>query len=429
MKITFCGSTEEVTGSMTLVELTEGKLLVDCGLYQGVPETERKNKEDFPFDPAEIKAVILTHAHLDHCGLLPKLVNKGFKGAIFCTPATAKLAGIILEDSAGIEDQTLYDEADVRRTIDRFKTIPWHQSTALLGGTFTFLPAGHILGASSVRIKSEGKSVVFSGDVGRFNDPLIHPPERCPSTDIVIMESTYGGRNRSGDPEKELYSFLMKISRESRVGIIASFAVARGQLLITLIHEFFKRHPEEKIRVVIDSPMMREANRAYYEFSNLTKMELQIQEAIEKIEVIEHQRQWESLSKKTGPLVIISSSGMMTGGRISRHLMNWQDDERAVLFLPGYQGEGTPGRAFLNGDRVLESDHKRIVWKGEVIGSEAFSSHADQSELLTWIDELPNATPVYLIHGEESSKKALAEKLKKKGLKPQVPSRLETIGL
>jgi metallo-beta-lactamase family protein len=243
------------------------------------------------------------------------------------------------------------------------------------------------------------------------------------------MESTYGGRKRSGDPEKELYSFLMKVSRESRVGIIASFAVARGQLLITLIHEFFKRHPEEKIRVVIDSPMMREANRAYYEFSNLTKMELQIQEAMENIEVIEHQRQWESLSKKTGPLVIISSSGMMTGGRISRHLMNWQDDERAVLFLPGYQGEGTPGRAFLNGDRVLESDHKRIVWKGEVIGSEAFSSHADQSELLIWLDELPGATPVYLIHGEESSKKALAEKLKEKGLKPHVPAKLETIGL
>lgn len=424
MIITFLGATTEVTGSMTLVDLPEGKILVDCGMQQGLDETEKLNLLPFPFDPHEIKAVLLTHAHLDHCGMLPKLVREGFTGTIYSHKATLELTKLILEDSASINDK-YYDLPDVRKTLNQCKAVDWTETQTIVGASVKFFPAGHILGASSVKIASERKSVMFSGDLGRKNDLLIKSPETSPSVDLVIMESTYGGKNRQGNSEKELHSFLMDLSRNKKTGIIASFAVARGQLLLTMINEFFIRHPEDKFPVYVDSPMMEEACEVYKHFAHLTLMPKSLQEAMKSYEHIHHARQWESLKKKSGPLLIISSSGMMTGGRIARHLENWQDDKKAVLFLPGYQGEGTPGRSFMNGERVLKATHyDTINWSGEVLGSEAFSSHADQSELINW---LGNNKRVCLIHGEKESKEKLQSKLQEMGVDCRIPSRGETI--
>lgn len=413
MKIEFIGATDEVTGSMTLVELPEGKILIDCGLHQGLSETIEKNKQPLPFPAEVIKAVFLTHAHLDHSGYLPKLVKSGFRGNIFCTVGTQKLAQIILKDSANIHDEIsdqLYNSEDVNITISLFKPVEMGAWMTFLGATICFHPAGHILGAASVEIRSD-KRLIFSGDLGRQNDPYMAPPENCSSQiDMVVMESTYGGKVRQGDMEKELYSFLVKISRQKKVGIIASFAVARGQLLINLIQEFFKRHPEEKIRVVMDGPMMNQANHVYQKympdkFSNLSE-----------IEVIDNIGEWESLKKKSGPLIIISSSGMLSGGRIWRHLKNWQADPTAVLFLPGYQGVGTAGRVLAEGLRdIVAPDKERVQWSGEVITSEAFSSHADQSELLQWLQNVKKDTPIYLIHGEQVAKQAFKIKLNEIG--------------
>lgn len=424
MKIQFVGATEDVTGSMTLLTTSQGKMLIDCGLYQGVTEVVKKNLVPLPFDPREIKAIVLTHAHLDHSGFIPRLIKKGFRGDIFCTKETMKLARIIMADSAKImeksEDHLLhnfYATEDVSVATSLFKLKKFNEHFEVLGMDIHLLPAGHILGASSVFIQAE-KNYVFSGDLGRSNDPLIKAPAHCPPTDVLVIESTYGGRVREGDYEQELISFLRKIKKESKVGIIASFAVARAQSLITLIHKYYKENPDEKIRLVIDGPMMTEANKVYREFAEQTKWPEDLKEALEHIEVIDEAREWESLSKKTGPLLIITSSGMVTGGRIWRYLENWQDDENACLFLPGYQAKGTAGKALSEGDRIIYSEEGvKVKWTGEVISSQAFSSHADQTELLEWIKDVDPMTEIYLNHGETTSKNMLKKKLMELGYK------------
>jgi metallo-beta-lactamase family protein len=430
MEITFWGATEDVTGSMTFVRMQEGLIAIDSGFTQGSAEALKLNDLQLPYHPGDIKAVILTHAHLDHSGYLPLLVKKGFKGPVYCTKATAHLARIILKDSASLEDQSYYEDEDVTKTLQLIRPLDWHQTQVLCGGSFSLFPAGHILGASSVMLHGNNKTLVFSGDLGRKDDPILPAAESCPIVDAVVMESTYGGKIREGGLEKDLHTFLMKISRESRVGIVASFAVARGQMLITLINDFFSRHPEEKIRVVFDSPMMAKANEVYKSFAELTKIPDSIRVALSSLESIEHEGQWESLRKKKGPLLIISSSGMLTGGRIGRHLLNWSQDSGAVLFLPGYQAHGTPGRSLLEGKRVLKGpgDYS-FEWKGEVIGSDAFSSHADQNELLEWTKDLLPGTEIYLIHGEEKSKEELKKKLSLKGMNVKIPFRCESVKL
>lgn len=211
----------------------------------------------------------------------------------------------------------------------------------VIGLKIHFIPAGHILGAASVVIEGD-KTVVFSGDLGRFNDPVIQAPSFCPLADMLVLESTYGGKIRKGSIEEDLEKFLTAVKRESKVGIIASFAVARGQMLLVLISKYFSEHPELKVRVVIDSPMMVEANKIYKEFSDKTRCPLLINDVLSEVEVIDQEREWLSLQKKEGPLIVLSSSGMVSGGRIWRYLENWQEDSNALLFLPGYQGKGTP---------------------------------------------------------------------------------------
>lgn len=423
MDIRFIGATEDVTGSMTLLTNATGMLLVDSGLYQGVNEVVVRNKNKLPFDPAEVSAIILTHAHLDHSGFIPRLVKLGFRGKIFCTQATMKLARIIMSDSAKLmsnEEHALhnfYEPEHVAISTSLFKTKKVGEVFEVLGMRVELLNAGHILGATSVIIKGE-KSIVFSGDLGRSNDPLIVGPGPCPAADIVVMESTYGDRVRKGNLEDDLFRFLRDIKAQSRVGIIASFAVARAQLLVTLIHKFYSMHPEEKVRTVIDSPMMVEANNVYKEFSKDLKMPEEVIFALSNIEVIDQAREWDSIQKKDGPLIVITSSGMVSGGRIWRYLENWQQDERACLFLPGYQGAGTAGRLLSEGHKIITDEKgKKINWHGEVLTSHEFSSHADQSELIAWLKNISLESQIYLNHGEKESKEALKNKLTKLGYK------------
>jgi metallo-beta-lactamase family protein len=418
MEIQFIGAVLDVTGSMTLLENNNGKILIDCGLYQGTKEIEKRNSLPLPFNPKEIDAIVLTHAHLDHSGYIPKLVKLGFRGDVFCTPATAKLSQIIMEDSANLmEEQAkitgnpFYAAEDVIVAMSLFKTKKFNEKFEVNGMNISLIPAGHILGAASVLIEAE-KRIVFSGDLGRRDDPLIAQPLPCPDADIIVIESTYGGRSRTGIIEEDLKNFLQKIKKESRVGIIASFAVARAQLLITLISEHFNKFPEDKIRFVIDGPMMIKANQVFNKYSNDTKQPLLLRNSLAEVETIEHIRQWNSLKKKEGPLLVVTSSGMITGGRIWRYLENWQNNLKASLFLPGFQGLGTAGRKLSEGERKIHDlTGKEIIWSGEVITSSAFSSHADQSELIEWLKNVNKAAEIYINHGEESSKISFKEKL------------------
>jgi metallo-beta-lactamase family protein len=420
MNIKFIGAIQDVTGSKTLLDLPMGQILIDCGLYQGTSDVEKKNMDELPFEPKKIKAIILTHAHLDHSGFIPRLVKLGFRGSIFCTHPTMKLALIIMSDSANLMELEanhsknrvpFYEMKDVMVATSLFKTKKLNESFEVCGVKVTLLSAGHILGAASVKIEGE-KTVIFSGDLGRHDDPLIYSPEACPKSDVVVIESTYGDRIRSSYIQEDLHAFLNKIKNDSCVGIIASFAVARAQLLITLITDYYNKHPEYKIPFMIDGPMMTEANTIYREYAHETKCPDELQHALRDVQVIEHLRQWNSVKKKMGPLLIISSSGMLTGGRIWRHLENSQDDETACLFLPGFQGIGTAGRQLAEGIRhIISPEGKHIRWQGEVITSSAFSSHADQNELIDWLKNIDKKTEIYINHGEDLSKKAFKKKL------------------
>ena len=420
MKLSFIGATDEVTGSMTMLQTPAGKILIDCGMHQGSFESVQKNLRQLPFDPKDIKAIFLTHAHLDHSGSIPHLVKLGFRGSIFCTKATMKLALLIMADSAHIIEENenhplknYYGIEDVVRTTSFFTVKEMGSTFSFLDLKVTLLSAGHILGAVSYLFEDEDKKrVVFSGDLGRHDDPLNSSPPPCPKTDVVVLESTYGGKLRQGDLEKDLTDFLKLVKKESKVGIIASFAVSRAQLLITLIHKYNHENPEDKVRFVIDGPMMSGANRIYQQFTELTEMADELKHALGDVEVIDHVREWNSIQKQKGPLVIISSSGMITGGRIWRHLENWQNDSNAVLFLPGYQAANTAGRKLSEGIREVRNEEgKTIHWSGQVISSQAFSSHADQDELIEWISELDKKTHIYLNHGDPEAKIAFKAKL------------------
>lgn len=416
MNLHFWGSTDDVTASMTFIEHKNKILMIDSGMAQGTSETNRINFLNTPIDPKNIDAILITHAHLDHSGYLPRIVKNGFRGEIYCTAPTARLMEIILRDSASINEE-FYDAKDVSVAMSFVRVIAWDEEFQVGPFNIHFLPAGHILGASSIFIKTDEKTVLFSGDLGRSDDPILPPYSPAPKADIVIMESTYGSKNRVGDLKKDLHSFLATISSDVRVGIIASFAVARAQTLLTLIHQFFEDYPQYKVRVVADSPMMKEANQVYKRFANLTKHPQDLFEAMSEIDMIDYQGEWESLKKKNGPLIILSSSGMLTGGRIARHLENWQDDKKAILLLPGYQGKGTPGREFLEGNRVIKVDDKNTIhWSGEVWHSDAFSSHADQHELINWIRPNNSNSSIYLLHGETESKEKLKDKLSEIGI-------------
>ncbi|HLW58023.1 MAG TPA: MBL fold metallo-hydrolase [Bacteriovoracaceae bacterium] len=427
MELTFWGATDDVTGSMTFLHTGSGYILIDCGLAQGDNDSEKINKLIPPIESSTIEAIIITHAHLDHTGFIPRMVKKGFRGRIYCTPPTSKLMQIILMDSAKLnKEDNFYDSKDVNISIPLVQTYEWNEVFEIAGAKLHFIPAGHILGASCLVVEKDDKKIVFSGDLGRFDDPILHPHPYCPEADVVVMESTYGNRVRESSLHEDLEKFLKKVATEKRIGIIASFAVARGQTLLTLIHQFHQEYPEYKVRVVMDSPMMKAANNVYKRYRDLTLYSEDVYDALSDIDAIEFQKEWESLRKKEGPLIIVSSSGMLTGGRIGRYLLNWHNDTKAILLLAGYQGADTPGRSLLAGSRTLVGpDDEVFEWNGEIWHSDAFSSHADQGELLEWV--MPSqAKKVFLLHGESSAKEILKGKIKEAGIKEVIiPARGE----
>ncbi len=455
----FLGGAGVVTGSKYLIDLGDFEFLVDCGLFQGGRKLRELNWDKFPMPLKDLEAVVLTHAHLDHIGYLPRLVQQGFKGPIYCTEATAELAKILLLDSGKLQEeeaeyarkkgysrhedpQPLYTKADAEAVFPQFVPQPFENPFSIHPAvTVTFFHAGHILGASIVKFLIQGehqtKRLVFSGDLGRYKDPLLFPPTRIPKADILWIESTYGDRKSSVlKPEEEMARAIRDTFDRGGLVIIPAFAVGRTQLLLYHLYQLMEKGKIPKVPIFTDSPMAIDATKLYLDFSNDHRLGAMLQEdehAFKHPHLHYFQKKEESMSLNTyeGNAIIISASGMATGGRILHHLFHHLPNEKNGVIIVGYQAQETRGRRLLDGDPIIRIYGEEVQVRAKVYPIEGLSAHADQEELMDWAEgftEKPKYT--FVVHGEEKSGEALAYKLRQElGWNTLLPTYLESFVL
>ncbi len=427
MRVSFFGAAGTVTGSRFLIEAGSDRVLVDCGLFQGLKILRERNWAPFPVEPASIDAVVLTHAHLDHSGYLPVLAREGFRGPIHCTPPTAELTPILLADSGRLQEEDaryanrkgfsrhrpalpLYTEEDAGRVSEWL--IPRELEADFTIGTLTltFRSSGHILGAAGVHVRGDGVTITFSGDIGRPADPLIPAPAPPPPSDFLVMESTYGDRAHSPhDPSHELAKALKRTISRGGVMLVPAFAVGRAQLLLYLIQQLFEAGTVPEVPVFLNSPMAIDVTKLYYSHATYHRLSTEAcAGAFRSVNVIRSVEESKALNQRRGPMVIVAGAGMLTGGRILHHLKAFGDDPRNTILLAGYQAPGTRGADLIAGARSLKIHGFQVAIRAEVVRLEGLSAHAGQDELLAWLgasSEKPRG--VYLVHGEPVAADAL----------------------
>lgn len=455
----FLGGAGVVTGSKYLIDLGDFEFLVDCGLFQGGRKLREQNWDDFPMPLQDLEAVVLTHAHLDHIGYLPRLVQQGFKGPIYCTEATASLAKILLLDSGMLQEeeaeyarkkgysrhenpQPLYTKADAEAVFQQFVPQPFeHPFSIHPSVTVTFFHAGHILGASIVKFLIQGehqtKRLVFSGDLGRYKDPLLFPPTRIPKADILWIESTYGDRKSLVvKPEEEMARAIRDTFDRGGLVIIPAFAVGRTQLLLYHLYQLMEKGKIPKVPIFTDSPMAIDSTQLYLDYRNDHRLGAMLEEdehAFKHPHLHYYQKKEESMSLNTykGMAIIISASGMATGGRILHHLFHHLPHEKNGVIIVGYQAQETRGRRLLDGDPSIRIYGEEVPVRAKIYPIEGLSAHADQEELMDWAEgftEKPKYT--FVVHGEPKSAEALAYKLKEElGWNTLLPNYLESFVL
>lgn len=437
MKLKFLGGAGNVTGSKTLLEIGNEKYLIDYGLYQGSAEKRERNWINFK-EAKNIDAVFLTHAHIDHSGLLPRLWNDGFRGQVYCTIETQKLCEILLADSAKIHEEDakyannkkysrhvpalpLYTQEDVDGILNLFKPVDFNQKLKVSDNvSIEFFWAGHILGASSLRIEtkknqSENETITFSGDIGHKRNVLLNPPALLQDTDYLILESTYGAKLHPRIPAKELLGIYLKtILKRGGVAVMPSFSVGRTQDVLYLIKELMKENLIPKVPVYLDSPLSKKANhvfnncfrKGYVKDEILENKNIYPESLIEIESVIESKE----LTQMQGPLIIISASGMIDGGRVVHHVKKHISDKKSGIILVGFQPEGTKGRLLLDGIKILRLHKEEHPVLANIFNVNSLSAHADYLDTLEWLRE-SNIHPklVILNHGEEQGSKHLKQ--------------------
>ena len=465
MRISFHGAAREVTGSCHLVETNDARLLLDCGLIQGGKERHERNREPLPFDAKDLTRVILSHAHIDHSGRLALLLKAGYTGSILTTKPTARLLSILLPDSGRIQEEDarwkikrlqkqgkdarwvtpLYTEDDARAVLERLETVEFDESFDLGGaGTVTFVPAGHILGAAIVDLRlgqgPDQRRLVFSGDLGVHNARLLGPPKTVPSPDYLIMESTYGDRNRGdeGDRTERLFEIVDKTIRRRGKVIIPSFAVGRTQEVLARLNDLVEGGRLKGLRVFVDSPMAVAATRAFSSHPGAYSEAMQdlidtgdAPLAFDGLSLITSVEDSIALNHSTDPAVIISASGMCTAGRIKHHLkFNISDARNTVLFV-GYQAHGSLGRVIQSGTSPVRIFGRWYPANATIDTIEGFSAHADRDELVEWFESSGTPpTQTFVVHGEEDAALSLARTLEQRfDANVTVPQRGETVDL
>lgn len=443
MKITFLGASHTVTGSCYLVETNSARFLVDCGMFQG-QDVEHLNQKDFSFDAKNIDFVLLTHAHIDHSGLLPKLAKYGFRGRVYMTSPTAKLAELLLMDSAKIQDnnllrgltkKSLYSTQDSQQIISQFISVRFEEQIELQSLQIQFIRVGHILGAASIVIKAEGKTIIFSGDIGRVNQSIIKSANysKLPSKiDAIVTESLYGGVTH---PQKALSigSFLEEINyRMTRNGnvIIPAFALHRSQEILEILHLAYKNNIiSNNVQLFIDSPLAEKITRIYteeiseqntsisfngkdYEYSgfnteslvkDLSRNELSYNNRFyfDNARFVNRHKQSLKISNKKNS-IIIAGSGMADGGRVVHHIIRNISNPNSTILFVGFQAIGTLGRELVDGNKSVQIEDKFYPVKAKIINIQGFSAHADQDDLFKWISSMSGykSAKIFLVHAE-----------------------------
>ena len=426
--LTSLGGAGTVTGSKHLLTLDGHRILVDCGLFQGLKNLRELNWAPFPVDPRSIDAIVLTHAHLDHSGYLPKIVREGFRGRIFATDATREVAALILKDSGHIQEKDaeyanrkayskhkpalpLYGIRDAERAIEAFTAVPYRKSVSLPGGaTLTFRHAGHILGAATAEIGWGGKKILFSGDLGRYGDPVMVDPEPVPEADYVVVESTYGNRGHDGaDPIEQLGAVIEATVARGGTVVIPAFAVGRAQSLLYYIWALKQAGRLRDVPVYLDSPMAINASELLC--AHLDDHRLSPPLCKEVCGIATYVREVDDSKEVTAnayPKIVISASGMATGGRVLHHMKSFATDRKHTILFSGFQAAGTRGRAMLQGARETKIHGQWVPVRAEIADLPMLSAHADGDEIMRWLSVLrrpPQQT--FVVHGEPDASEAL----------------------
>ncbi len=440
-RITFLGAAGTVTGSKYLIEAGGKRLLVDCGLFEGSKELKQRNWESLPIDPASIDWVLLTHAHIDHTGYLPRLVSNGFRGPIYSNQATHQLCDLLLPDSAHIQEEDaeyaakkgysahkpplpLYTVEESQTALQQFREIP-RADVFTISPQFSVRPhdAGHILGSSwlELTITENGKNtlVVFSGDVGRYDQPILKDPESPTRADYLLCESTYGDRDHpAGNVEDELANVVNNTAKRGGAVVIPAFAVGRTQMLMYYLRELEEQQRIPRLPVFVDSPMAISVTDLYMSHEEDHDEEFEKEEHTanhdplncHEVHMTRTVEESKEINDVVSPCIIISASGMITGGRIKHHLARRLPDSRSTVLLVGYQAEGSGGRALLDGAKFLRIHNEQIPVRAQIIEIGQLSAHAGKSELLRWLSGI-QAPPrqTFLVHGEPPALNALRD--------------------
>ena len=450
MELTFLGAAGTVTGSRYLVSRAGSRVLVDCGLFQGLKQLRLRNRAPFPVPPADLASVVLTHAHLDHSGYLPALVRDGFGGPVYATAATRDLCEILLLDSARLQEQEaelanrfgysrhhpalpLYTEADAARALLHLVTVPRSQEQRAGAFTFTLRRAGHILGASTVELSDGLTRIVFSGDLGRPGDPLLHSPEPVQGADYLVVESTYGDRlHPAGDPREALGEVIRRTVSRGGVVVIPAFAVGRAQALLYHIHGLRAAGAIPAVPVFLDSPMAAAATRLLQKHGDehrLTAVEWDV--VCRTADVTSNVEESKASDRRLVPLIGIPASDMATGGRVLFHLERFLPDRRNTVLFVGHQAAGTRGDAMLRGEGRIKIRGKYVPVHAEVVALHGMSAHADKGEITQWLRgfERPPAL-TFVTHGEPVAADALRRHIEEElGWNVRVPEHGERVQL
>ncbi|MDP7142571.1 MAG: MBL fold metallo-hydrolase [Alphaproteobacteria bacterium] len=451
MKLTFMGATGTVTGSKYLLEDGNKRILVDCGLFQGLKELRLRNWKAFPVDPGSIDSVLLTHAHIDHSGYLPLLVKNGFKGKIYCTEATYDLCRILLPDCGRIQEsdaeranrygytkhspaQPLYTEADAYQALKLFKTVPFGKDHFLSDFLrFNINRAGHILGAGSIKVSDGQTSILFSGDLGRPHDPIMKAPVQVQDADYLVLESTYGDRLHEGhDPMEKMADIINRTVKRGGIVIIPSFAVGRAQLILYYVHELIRQKKIPKLPVYLDSPMAIDATKIWQNHVDEHRLDAKkCGEVCRTAKYTQTVEESKALDTRAVPAIVISASGMATGGRVLHHIARYIGDEKNTILFAGYQAAGTRGSRLVHGEKEIKLFGRLFPVRAEINNLNTLSAHADYAEILDWLRgfrEAPRKT--FLTHGEPEAASSFKFKIEEHlGWNVEIPTYMEQVEL